>query len=47
MKITQNVRDYSKKLSEQQNLSDEEIQAGMDAMSDEYNKQGRQLYKEL
>lgn len=47
MKITQNVRDYTKQQAAQQTLSDAEIQAGMDAMSDEYNKQGRQLYKEV
>jgi phosphomethylpyrimidine synthase len=44
MKITQNVRDYAAK----QNLTEEQaVQAGMDAMSEEYNKQGRQLYKEV
>ncbi len=44
MKITQNVRDYAAK----QNLSeDQAIQAGMDAMSEEYHKQGKQLYKEV
>lgn len=55
MKITQNVRDYTKQQAAQQKLDDastpqltgEEIQAGMDAMSEEYNKQGRQLYKEV
>lgn len=44
MKITQNVRDYAAK----QNLSEEDaVQAGMDAMSKEYHKQGKQLYKEV
>ncbi len=44
MKITQNVRDYAAKQNMEESAA---LQAGMQEMSDEYNKQGRQLYKEV
>lgn len=44
MKITQNVRDYAAKQNMEESAA---LQAGMDAMSEEYHKQGSQLYKEV
>lgn len=44
MKITQNVRDYAAK----QGLNEKDaVQAGMDAMSEKFAEEGKQLYKEV
>ncbi|MEC7120975.1 MAG: phosphomethylpyrimidine synthase ThiC, partial [Pseudomonadota bacterium] len=44
MKITQNVRDYAAK----QGLNEQDaVQAGMDAMSEKFAEEGKQLYKEV
>lgn len=52
MKITQNVREYAKGLDAKENLSADvmsatEIAQGMAEMTEKYNKEGRQLYKEV
>ena len=52
MKITQNVREYAKGLDAKENLSADVMSAtviaqGMAEMTEKYNKEGRQLYKEV
>ncbi|SLJ83326.1 phosphomethylpyrimidine synthase ThiC [Psychrobacter sp. DAB_AL43B] len=54
MKITQNVREYAKGIDAKENgiqatdaMSVDDIQKGMDEMTQKYHAEGRQLYKEV
>ena len=45
MKISQEVRDYA--AARHLGSLDEAMEAGMEEMADEYNQQGRKLYREV